>query len=234
MSSSERLGRSNLQPTRVNAGLSIALAVAALSTARTARAEPAYGTRAAASVEGEVDPNRERAEVDGAYGRFDGDLDLGIGVGALVDLEHGELGFGARLSAHWFFMAGVYASYGDGLGGDQEPARRLGVGVDLRPLFLPRWTQNWEQGPAVLDLTLDSLSLALGASFDEPVARGFGVRRAFEASLGFGVPLAGSGPGPWLESRAALAWPNFGERSETLLVLFTWHFAQRTPLVADE
>jgi hypothetical protein len=85
-----------------------------------------------------------------------------------------------------------------------------------------------------LDLTLDSLSLGLGASFDEPLGRGFGVRRAFEASLGFGVPLAGSGPGPWLEARAALAWPNIGERSETVIVVASYHFAVGTPLVADE
>ncbi|HEX6764174.1 MAG TPA: hypothetical protein VF103_01825, partial [Polyangiaceae bacterium] len=154
--------------------------------------------------------------------------------GALVDLEHGDPGVAGRLSVHWFFIAGGYVSYADGLGTELDPSRRLGLGVDLRPLFLPRWTQDWERGPAFWDLTLDSLSLGLGASFDQTNGESFGKRHAFEASLGFGVPLAGRGPGPWLEARASLAWPNKGERSETLLLLGTYHFAIGTPLVGND
>jgi hypothetical protein len=197
-----------------------------------ARAEPAFGAETTAKVGNEVAGNRGHG--DGTYGRLDGDLDLGLGLGALVDLDHGEPGAAARVSAHWFFMAGAYVSYADAFGTALDPKRRLGVGIDLRPLFLPRWTQNWEQGPAILDLMLDSLSLGLGASFDQPQGESFGVRRAFEASLGFGVPLAGRGPGPWLEARGALAWPNTGERSETLLIVGSYHFALGTPLVGDE
>jgi len=199
-----------------------------------ATAEPAFGTQATSTVDKEPKGNRAHGSGDGTYGRLDGDLDLGLALGALVDLEHGEPGVALRASAHWFFMAGAYVSYADGLGTSLSPERRLGLGVDLRPLFLPRWTQDWERGPAILDLMLDSLSLGLGASFDQPSGRGFGVRRAFEASLGFGVPLAGLGPGPWLEARAALAWPNLGERSETLLLVGSYHFAVGTTLVSDE
>jgi hypothetical protein len=197
-----------------------------------ASAESPFGAQTTSKVKGDV--KGPRSESDGTYGRLDGDLDLGFGLGALVDLEHGEPGAALRASGHWFFMAGAYVSYADALGTALEPKRRLGVGIDLRPLFIPRWTQDWEQGPAILDLTLDSLSLGLGASFDQPHGETFGVRRAFEASFGFGVPLAGRGPGPWLEARAALAWPNTGERSETLLIVGSYHFAIGTPLVGGD
>ncbi len=197
-------------------------------------AEPAFGHQTTASVKNEVSSNRPRGSGDGTYGRLDGDLDLGIGLGGIVDVDHGEPGFAARLSAHWFFMAGASVTYADALGTSLDPERRLGIGVDFRPLFLPRWTQDWERGPAILDLTLDSISIGLGASFEKPVGGDFGERRAFEASLGFGVPLAGWAVGPWIEARAAMAWPNIGERSETLLILGSYHFALGTPLLGGD
>ena len=208
-----------------------ALVAIVLSPTRAAAEEP-FGAQTTSKLENQV--KGPRSESDGTYGRLDGDLDLGFGLGALFDLEHGEPGAAVRASGHWFFMAGGYVSYADALGTALDPKRRLGIGVDLRPLFIPRWTQDWEQGPAILDLTLDSLSLGLGASFDQPHGEAFGVRRAFEASLGFGVPLAGRGPGPWIEARAALAWPNMGERSETLLIVGSYHFAVETPLVGSD
>jgi hypothetical protein len=209
----------------------IPLLVSFVSFASNAAADPAYGPSTTSSVRNEVNENHPRGNGDGTYGRFDGDLDLGLGIGALVDVDHGEPGIAARASVHWFFVAGGYLAYADGLGAGLDPERRLGVGVDLRPLFLPRWTQDWERGPAFLDLTLDSLSLGLGASFDQASGGRFGARRAFEASFGLGIPLAGRGPGPWLEARGALAWANTGERSETVLLVGSYHFALGTPLV---
>jgi hypothetical protein len=214
--------------------LAVAPFVALTMFRANAAAEPAFGRETTSRVKNEVTASRVRGSGDGTYGRLDGDLDLGLGLGGLVDLDHGEPGFAARLSAHWFFMAGGSVTYADGLGTDLDPERRLGVGVDVRPLFLPRWTQDWERGPAILDLTLDSISLGIGASFDQPLGGDFGDRRAFEASLGFGVPLAGRGPGPWIEARGAMAWPNVGERSETLLILGSYHFALGTPLVGGD
>ena len=41
---------------------------------------------------GEIGAGRRHLTGDGIYGRFDGDLDLGLGLGALVDVEHGEPG----------------------------------------------------------------------------------------------------------------------------------------------
>ena len=110
-----------------------------------ASAEAPFGAETTSPVKNEV--KGIRAEGDGTYGRLDGDLDLGFGLGALVDLEHGEPGAAARVSGHWFFMAGGYVSYADALGTALDPKRRLGLGVDLRPLFLPRWTSaGFERG----------------------------------------------------------------------------------------
>jgi hypothetical protein len=53
-------------------------------------------------------------------------------------------------------------------------------------------------------------------------------------SLGFGVPLAGRGPGPWLEARGALAWGDTGERSETVLLVGSYHFALETSLLGRD
>jgi hypothetical protein len=199
-----------------------------------ASAEPAYGDATTANVENEIAAGHRHPRGDGTYGRLDGDLDLGLALGGILDVDHGEPGAVARVSAHWFFMAGAYVSYADGLGAELDPERRLGLGVDVRPLFLPRWTQDLERGPALLDLALDSLSLGLGVSFDEPAGRGFASRQAFELSFGFGVPLMGRAPGPWLEARGALAWGNLGERSETVLLVGSYHFALETPLVGRD
>ncbi|HEV8244190.1 MAG TPA: hypothetical protein VGP93_00340, partial [Polyangiaceae bacterium] len=115
------------------------------------------------------------------------------------------------------------------LGQDAETVRTLGFGADLRPLFVPRWSKNMEQGPAFLDLSLDSLSLSLGAFFAEPAGQDFADQRGFAASLGFGLPLTALAPGPWLEFRAGLLWPDRGDTRALALALLSWHFVASTP-----
>jgi hypothetical protein len=114
---------------------------------------------------------------DGVYGRLDGSLTLAANVGA--ELEDGEPRAALRISGHYLWIAGAYARYSDAFGGaDLRPSRVASFGVDLRPLFLPRFARNWEQGPALLDLSLDSLSLSAGAYFSQPQARDFGTSAA--------------------------------------------------------
>jgi len=138
---------------------------------------------------------------DGVYGRFDGSLALSASAGA--ELESGEPRGALRLSALYLWTAGVYGRYSDAFGGaDERPLRVASLGVDARPLFLPRFARDWEHGPAILDLALDSFSLNAGAYFAEPGGGSFGDERGFEAGLGFGVPLFGEAAGPWLEARA--------------------------------
>lgn len=160
----------------------------------------AYGAPSAAA---DAEP---RAHVplpgsDGVYGRFDGNLALAASGGA--ELEAGEPRAALRLSLHYLWTAGVYARYSDAFGSDgQRPQRAASFGIDLRPLFLPRFALDNERGPALYDLALDSLSLTAGAYFAEPRDRGFGDERGFETGVGLGVPLFGAARGLWLEGRA--------------------------------
>jgi len=164
---------------------------------------------------------------DGVYDRFDGDLDLGLALGA----EFGSAGKpapAARASAHYFWLAGVYVA-GRIKAGDESAASLFGIGVDLRPLFVPRWVKAYETGPGLFDLTLDSLSLSLGAFWSQPAEHAPQSQRGFDAQLGFGIPLLARAAGPWLEARGALRYPDGAERQEALFLALSWHGFVFTP-----
>jgi hypothetical protein len=167
------------------------------------------------------------ASADGVYGRFDGDLDLGLALGA----EFGSAGQPApalRASAHYFSIAGVYLA-GRIKAGDESAASLFGVGIDLRPLFVARWAKGYETGPAFLDLTLDSLSLSLGAFWAQRATQAAEPNRGFDAQLGFGLPLLATAAGPWLEVRGALRYPDGARREEALILALSWHGFVTTP-----
>jgi hypothetical protein len=198
------------------------LAAAALTLcSRWAAAEPAV----AAARLGE-------SQHDGVYDRLDGDLDLGLGLGA----EFGSAGGVApalRASAHYFSIAGIYVE-GRMHAGEQAPPALFGLGVDLRPLFVPRWAKGYETGPSFRDLTLDSCSLSLGGYWTALPAHSppFQTGRGFEAGLGFGLPLFARAAGPWLEARGVLRYPDAGAREEAVLFALSWHAFVLTPLSA--
>jgi hypothetical protein len=126
-------------------------------------------------------------------------------------------------------MAGVYAGYADAIGGDWlDGSRVVSIGVDVRPAFIPRWSNNLEQGDGFLDLVVDSISLGLGGYFRTPRDGSFGERRGFELSLGFGVPLFAKASGPWLGARGLLRWddPSGNDSAANASVLATlgWQF----------
>jgi len=178
---------------------------------------------------GESDGLRSNAGAsgDGVYDRFDGDLDLGLALGA----EFGSAGQPApalRGSAHYFSIAGVYVS-GRIKAGDESAPSLFGVGVDLRPLFVPRWAKGYETGPAFLDLTLDSLSLSLGAYWAQRATQAAEPNRGFDAQLGFGVPLLATAAGPWLEARGVLRFPDGARREEAVILALSWHGFVTTP-----
>lgn len=195
-------------------------------------AEPhPFGRRTTAKVDS-VDPDADRHRGDGAYGRFDGDLDLSLGVGPALALSNGEMGVEVRGLARWYYSVGLYVNYGETLAPEPDIERRLGFGVEITPLFLLRWRTAHETGPAVFDLALDSLGLGLGASFATEHGHDFGNRAAFEGSFGFGMPLAGTGPGPWLEFRATTTLPKPEAGEAQVFLLFSWHFAVVTPIIS--
>jgi hypothetical protein len=189
-------------------------AIASLALALVAFAGGAVAPRTARAAE----PPR-RAHLpgsDGVYGRLDGNLALAGGLGA--ELEGGEPRGQLRLSAHYLWTAGVYGRYSDAFGSeDSRPARIASLGIDLRPLFLPRFALDHQQGPALVDLTLDSLSLSAGAFFAPDGDRGF------ETGVGFGVPLLMRAAGPWLEARAERRFADRGEDAWLFSVMLSLH-----------
>jgi hypothetical protein len=80
-----------------------------------------------------------------------------------------------------------------------------------------------------LDLTLDSLSLSLGAFWAERPAPAPQPSRGFDAQLGFGIPMLATAAGPWLEVRGALRFPNGADREEALFMALSWHGFVTTP-----
>jgi hypothetical protein len=159
---------------------------------------------------------------DGVYGRLDGSLSLGFAAGA--ELEGGEGRGALRIAGHYLWTAGVYARYSDRFGASGErPLRVASLGLDLRPLFLPRFGLDLEQGPALLDLTLDSLSLSTGAYFAHPPRGSFASERGFELGLGAGVPLLAEAAGPWLELRGERRFADRGENAWLFSAYFSWH-----------
>jgi hypothetical protein len=168
---------------------------------------------------------------DGVYGRFDGSLALALSAGA--ELEAGEPRAAFKLSTHYLWTAGVYARYSDAFdGADERPARVASFGVDLRPLFLPRFARDWEHGPALVDLALDSVSLNAGAYFAEPRRGTFGDERGFETGAGLGLPLRALAAGPWLEARAERRFADRGENAWLFTLSIAYHalaFSTDTP-----
>ena len=143
------------------------------------------------------------ADPDGAYGRFDGDLELGLGAGAA--LAQGGPAIVASGSAVYLGTAGVYAQYTDALGAEQpRTARSLAAGVVLRPLFLGRYARDLERGPARLDLLVDSLALELGAVFRAPTRATFEPTPGLEVAVEAALPILPEASGPYLALRAAL------------------------------
>lgn len=188
-----------------------------------------------AVARGEVEPRVQplNARGDGVYGRFDGDIDAALGLGARLSPEGPAPA--ARASLHYFSMAGVYASYADEFDdSDDEDAQRnlTSIGIDIKPMFLPRWTLGMQQGPRWLDLTVDSISLGIGAYFAASDDSRFGARRGLEASLGVGFPLLARAAGPWLDLRGGLLIPD-GQSEQpaaSLGILLSWHALWASPL----
>lgn len=201
-------------------------------TARAHGTEWEPGHRTTSELPGEIRPSDATNEFDGVYGRFDGDLDLGLSLGAELESDVERLLVAA--SAHYFWTAGVYGTYREAVGDDREelPARRLfSAGVDVRPLFIPRWSLDWQTGPATLDLMLDSISLSAGAYF-APADEG-AARRGFETTFGAGIPLTGSAAGPWFSARYDVRFPEAGDASTSVWMMLSWHLLVSTPLSSN-
>jgi hypothetical protein len=137
------------------------------------------------------------ARADGAYGRLSGDVSLQGSVGATVG--HGPAG-SAMVSALYLVSVGPYAQTelaltdaGRFADRGNHRLRSVSTGVELRPLFLPRFLSALETGRSFRDLFLDSLGLHLGARF-YPGSQ----QRAFEVGGVADIPLGDTFAGAFL------------------------------------
>ena len=179
---------------------------------------------------------RARAENDGVYGRFDGDLDVSPVVGAQI----AQGGTGALLGARALFLGSVgpYALLSETRAEGTPAPRTLAVGVAFRPFFIPRWGLDLEHGPAWLDLAIDATTFELGALWVSDNARHFSETAGFETALGIEFPLLGQAAGPWIGVRGALRWRGNELASDraarlggALGLTLSWHFLLETHLV---
>ncbi len=109
------------------------------------------------------------AHADGAYGRLGGDVSLQGSVGPTFG--HGPA-VGVSASALYLVTAGPYVATDLALGDGARWAhlgngrlRSVTTGVELRPIFIPRFLKAMESGRAFWDLVLDSAGFRLGARF---------------------------------------------------------------------
>lgn len=171
-------------------------------------------------------------ESDGAYGRLDGDLLFTGAAGAGLELGGPQIMTGVALS--YLSTAGLYARYADALGqSDARFARSVAAGLELRPLFLGRYALDLEQGPAHLDLFLDSLSFCVGAVWADDARTGFGATPGLEVALGLSFPILPEGSGPFLGVAGVARWHDRDlsgvlerdllERGSMLLLTVAWH-----------
>ena len=176
---------------------------------------------------------RAQSRPEPTYGRFQGDLTLVAGLGAVVAARGVRAEGEVRL--RYLESAGVFASYEDGalVGSAAEPTRVLAAGLELRPLFLFRWLTGRETQRARVDLVVDSLGLELGAVFTQPAGTSFASQAGMQAGLGLEVPLLTRATGPWLGFHAGVRWSeealasgavaNADDRSGCVAITLAWH-----------
>jgi hypothetical protein len=185
-------------------------------------------------------PRLAAAEDDGVYDRLSGDVDLRVGAGAAFG--RGGPSLAATAAAVYLSTAGVYVHYADALGNHSaDTARSIASGVHIQPIFIARYANNGERGPAHLDLFVDSFAFELGAFWSAPRGRSLADQPGVEIALGAGMPILPRSNGPWIDVRGALRWRAIDQRlpgtadaldrGGLLTVTLAWHQVARVHLV---
>lgn len=175
-------------------------------------------------------PAADEARGDGIYGRFAGDVSWSLGVGAEYDGRSASLRPDATFTLRFYQAVGLAATFSQTAHTTDPIERRLGVALVLEPLFLIRWPNFQHTGKSVLDLTIDSLGLWLGASFFEPKTGNFADQTALSLGLGAGVPLLGRAEGPWIRGRVEVSL-GLGEPIPLGLLTLEWQGFWNSPLI---
>lgn len=130
-------------------------------------------------------PGLAAAQGDGVYGRLDADLALSVGVnGGAVTNDRVHPGWTGSVSLE--LRARVLDSGGVFAVGEWRPEgdSRAIVGVDIRPLFLPRFLLGAQTGSQWVDLLIDSLGLDVGAAIGP-----FDTHAGVGLAIGFGIDV---------------------------------------------
>lgn len=187
-----------------------------------ARAESAFGESTTDTPDKAIVTDETESSGDGVYGRIAGDLSISAAAGMEVDFTSPANRLLLGASIRYFSAVGPYVALREGLDEDDDYERLLGAGVLAEPLFLYRAVKNLERGPQLLDLTLDSISLSVGAFWAEPMGSSLGNERGIECGLGVGVPLIGAPAGPWLRTRGVARVDEAGNGAGSLWITLEW------------
>jgi len=181
-----------------------------------------------------------RAQEDGVYGRLDGDVLLVGEAGCAVADGGPSLLAGAR--ALYLSTAGAYARYIEGFDrASLATDRSIAVGIEMRPLFLARFAQDWERGPAHLDLLLDSFAIDVGGFMWSPPGGALRTIPGLEVAAGFEVPFLPEATGPRLGAMGALrvshgdtgapGGEHLDARASAVFITLSWHQIQDAGIV---
>jgi hypothetical protein len=196
--------------------------VALLAAPTLAHAESAFGESTTDTPEKAIVTDESESSGDGVYGRIAGDLSISAAAGIEVDFTSPASRLLLGASVRYFSAVGPYFVLREGFDEDDDYERLLGAGVLVEPLFLYRAVKNLERGPQFWDLTLDSISLSVGAFWAEPMGGSLGNERGIECGLGVGVPLIGEAAGPWLRTRGVARVDEAGHGAGALWITLEW------------
>lgn len=187
-------------------GLALGLLLATLLSPRLAGAESPFGggSEERSSQSRVSDPVTHDASGDGVYGRFNGDLSLRAGLGVEADLGTDTVRPTLYGQLSLYQSVGVYSSFRESVESSDPVARVVSLGGVISPLFMLRWSKDYQGGHAFSDLALDSLGIAAGLQLSQPAEGSLADAPGLELGLVFGVPLMARANGLWLRGRAQL------------------------------
>ena len=141
---------------------------------------------------------------DGVYGRFDSPWSASVATGVAASSSH--VLFHLELNGHYLQTAGAYVYAEPSAEHFSAATTQIGAGISARPLFLPRFFNNWEQGPPWLDLVVDSLELRVGTEYSSLHRARNPQQPSFTLGIAVGAPLQSSGNGFWFRAALTERW----------------------------
>ena len=147
---------------------------------------------------------------DGVYGRFDSPWSASVATGVGDASSH--VFFHLELNGHYLQTAGAYLYAEPTTERFSGAIPQMGAGISARPLFLPRFFKNWEQGPAWLDLLIDSFELRVGMEYSSLRRAINPLQPSFVLGVAVGTPLQSNGNGFWFRATLMARWPHDSAR----------------------